>query len=157
MTAKSKVRSSACAAPDSDELLSFRRDTFVHRLFAQLAGQADLRFGGLQGSDSYSNRHPLKPLPDPQPVEVGAARIISGRFNGSRVFDPLGDFAIEEHDGKIWRPILPAIKNNENPVWSTTFPPVKTKHIRLVITATPHDLSRVWEIEFDQPLTGIKK
>ncbi len=92
-----------------------------------------------------------------QPVEVGAARIISGRFNGSRVFDPPGDFAIEEHDGKIWRPILPAIKNNENPVWSTTFPPVKTKHIRLVITATPHNLSRVWEIEFYQPLTGIKK
>jgi hypothetical protein len=34
---------------------------------------------------------------------------------------------------------------------------VKTKHIRLVITATPHNLSRVWEIEFYQPLTGIKK
>jgi hypothetical protein len=34
---------------------------------------------------------------------------------------------------------------------------VKTSRIRIVITATPHDLSRVWEIEFYQPLTGIKK
>ena len=92
-----------------------------------------------------------------RPVELGAMRIISGRYNGARVLNPLSDFAIEEHDGKIWRPILPAIRNNENPVWSTTFPPVKTSRIRIVITATPHDLSRVWEIEFYQPLTGIKK
>jgi hypothetical protein len=91
-----------------------------------------------------------------KPVELGAMRIISGRYNGARVLNPLIDFAIEEHDGKLWRPILPAIKNNENPVWSTTFPPVKTSRIRIVITATPHDLSRVWEIEFYQPVKNPK-
>jgi hypothetical protein len=48
--------------------------------------------------------------------------------------------------------MLPAIEGNENPAWSATFPPVKTKHVRLVITQTPHNISRVWEIEFYQPL-----
>jgi hypothetical protein len=88
-----------------------------------------------------------------QPVELGAARIISGRYNGARVLDPLGGFVIERHDGKAWQPILPAVKGNDNPVWSATFPPVETHRLRLVVTAAPHNLSRVWEIEFYQPLT----
>ncbi|MBM3852494.1 MAG: hypothetical protein FJ399_04990, partial [Verrucomicrobia bacterium] len=36
-----------------------------------LAGQADLRVGGLQGPDSVFTRHPpLKPLPDPIPLKI---------------------------------------------------------------------------------------
>jgi hypothetical protein len=88
-----------------------------------------------------------------QPVELGAARIISGRYNGARVLDPLGGFVIQRYDGKAWQPVLPAVKGNDDPVWSATFPPVETNRLRLVITAAPHNLSRVWEIEFYQPLT----
>jgi hypothetical protein len=54
---------------------------FVNRLFAPLAGQADLRVGGLQGSDSVSTRHPpLKPLPDPIPLKIQfhAAGLLAG-------------------------------------------------------------------------------
>ncbi|MCU0779539.1 MAG: FAD-dependent oxidoreductase [Akkermansiaceae bacterium] len=87
-----------------------------------------------------------------QPVEVGAARIISGRYNGVRVLDPLGAFTIERHDGKTWQPVLPPINGNSNPVWAATFPPVRADRLRLVITAAPHDLSRIWEVEFYQPL-----
>ncbi len=52
-------------------ICSFSRDVFVNRLFAPLAGQADLRVGGLQGADSVSTRHaPLKPFPDPIPLKI---------------------------------------------------------------------------------------
>lgn len=71
MTATADLRTFVGAAPESDKLLSFRRDIFLNRLFALLAGQADLRVGGLQGSDSVSTQHPpLKPLPDPIPLKI---------------------------------------------------------------------------------------
>lgn len=71
VTATTDLRTFAGTAPESDELLSFRRDIFVNRLFAPLVGQAALRVGGLQGSDSVSTRHPpLKPLPDPIPLKI---------------------------------------------------------------------------------------
>ena len=71
MTATTDLRTFACAAPESDELLSFCRGIFVNRLFAPLAGQPGLKLGGLQGSDSVSTRHPpLIPLPDPIPLKI---------------------------------------------------------------------------------------
>jgi hypothetical protein len=87
-----------------------------------------------------------------QAVEIGAARIVSGRYNGSRVLDPLAGFVIERHDGSAWRAVHPAIKGNDDPVWAATFPAVKGERLRLVVTATPHNLSRIWEIEFYQPI-----
>ena len=92
-----------------------------------------------------------------QPVEVGAARIISGRFNGSRVFDPISHFEIQYRAGDAWQSALPAVQANESPAWSSTFDPVKTTRLRVVITKTPHNLSRVWEVEFYPPLTANRK
>ncbi len=87
-----------------------------------------------------------------EPVELGAARMISGRYNGARILNPVSHFKLQYHDGRTWREILPAIEGNENPAWSATFPPVKAKHLRLVITKTPHNISRLWEVEFYQPV-----
>jgi hypothetical protein len=87
-----------------------------------------------------------------EPVDLGAARIVSGRFNGSRVFDPVSDFEIQVHDGKEWQPALPAVEGNEDPAWSSTFKPLKASRLRVVITQTPHSLSRVWEVEFYRPV-----
>ena len=71
MTASTDVRISANPPSKSDKLSSFCRNIFVNRLFAPQAGQADLRVGGLRGSDSVSTRHPpLKPLPDPIPLKI---------------------------------------------------------------------------------------
>ena len=42
---------------------------FGNWLFGAQTGQTGLRVGGLQGSDSVSARHPLKPLPDPIPLK----------------------------------------------------------------------------------------
>ncbi len=69
--ATTDLRTFAGAAPESDELLSFGRVIFVNRLFTPLAGRANLRLGGLQGSDSVSTQHPpLKPLPDPIALKI---------------------------------------------------------------------------------------
>ena len=78
--------------------------------------------------------------------------MISGRYNGVRVLNPVSHFKLEHHDGKSWQEVLPAVEGNNNPVWAATFAPVRTRHLRLVITQTPHNLSRVWEIEFYHPL-----
>ncbi|MCH7225427.1 FAD-dependent oxidoreductase [Haloferula sp. A504] len=91
-----------------------------------------------------------------EPVELGAVRMISGRYNGARVLDPVRDFSIESHDGDGWREVLPAVKGNEGPVWAATFEAVKTRHLRIVITGAPHNLSRLWEIEFYAPLGAGK-
>ena len=89
-----------------------------------------------------------------QEVDLGASRMISGRYNGARVLDPVSDFKIQysDDDGKTWKDALPAVKKNEKPAWSATFAPIKTKHLRVVITGAPHNLSRLWEIEFYQPI-----
>jgi len=94
-----------------------------------------------------------------KPVELGASRMITGRYNGARVLDPISDFKIQysDDDGKTWKDALPAVKKNENPAWSATFAPVKTQLLRVVITAAPHNLSRIWEIEFYQPVKQATK
>jgi hypothetical protein len=92
-----------------------------------------------------------------KPVEIGAARIISGRYNGVKVFDPVSDFKLQHYDSKTWQDVLEAVKGNDNPVWSARFAPVKTKYLRLVITGTPHNISRVWEVEFYEPVKDEKQ
>ena len=89
-----------------------------------------------------------------KPVSLSASRLISGRYNGARVLDPISDFKIQysNDNGATWQDALPAIMGSKDPVWSATFAPVKTKHLRLVITGAPHNLSRLWEVEFYQPL-----
>jgi hypothetical protein len=87
-----------------------------------------------------------------QPVELGAVRIISGRYNGARVLDPITAFQIQQHVDGTWKDIVPGAGGNTNPVWAATFTPVASDHLRLVITKTPHSLSRLWEVEFYAPM-----
>ena len=48
-----------------------------------------------------------------KPVEIGAARIISGRTNGARVLDAVSHFKLQHHDGETWREVLPAVRRTE--------------------------------------------
>jgi hypothetical protein len=89
-----------------------------------------------------------------QPVELGAARMISGWYNGSGVHSPLSHFTLQHHNGETWQNVLPAVEANKNPAWSASFTPVKTDHLRLVITQAPDSISRLWEVEFYRPLEG---
>ena len=87
-----------------------------------------------------------------KPVKIGAARMISGWYNGVRVKFPISDFQIQFKQGDSWKDIMPPVKGNENPAWGARFSPVKTKHVRLLITRALHSISRVWEVEFYGPV-----
>ncbi len=86
-------------------------------------------------------------------VSVGAARIISGYCDGV-VSSPLTDFVLQWHDGTEWKDIPGvSVRGNCDPYWSLTFPPVKTAKIRLLITRSKDDVSRIWELELYGPIT----
>jgi hypothetical protein len=89
-----------------------------------------------------------------KPVTLGAARIISGFFDGA-VTAPITDFTLQWHDGTEWRDISGAVvKGNRDPYWNCKFEPVTAKKLRLLVTKTKSDTSRIWEIEFYGPLAS---
>ncbi len=82
------------------------------------------------------------------PVRIGAARIVSGYYSDGAVQAPIQDFLFQWHDGAAWKDIPGgAIRGNPLPVWSGPFDPVQTARIRLGVTATQNDISRIWEVE----------
>ena len=86
-------------------------------------------------------------------VTLGAARIISGYFDGT-VSSPIADFVFQWQDGKEWKELLGmAVRGNRDPSWNRTFPPVKTAKVRLMITRSKGDVSRIWEVELYSPPT----
>jgi len=87
-----------------------------------------------------------------KPVTLGAARIISGFHSNGKVIAPIEDFSIQWHDGNDWRDSSATVTGNTDIAWATTIEPVRTTHARLVVTKTQDSISRIWEIEFYQPL-----
>jgi len=83
-----------------------------------------------------------------KPIELGAVRMISGWHNGTGVHSPVSHFKLQYHNGETWQDVLPPVEGNKNPAWSAVFSPVKTDYVRLVITQTPDNISRLWEVEF---------
>jgi len=84
-----------------------------------------------------------------KPLAIGAARIVSGFRSGDSISAPIADFSLQYHDGTAWRDI-PGAAANGNPAaqWSATFAPVTAYRVRVQITRTEKDISRIWEIEF---------
>jgi len=83
-----------------------------------------------------------------QPTKISAARIISGYFRNVTVDAPITDFRWQTYDGTAWHDLPDAkVTGNQDPAWAAQFQTVETTHLRLVITATPGDISRIWEIE----------
>jgi hypothetical protein len=90
-----------------------------------------------------------------KPVDLGAARIISGYFNGQDVIAPINAFSLEWRNGEKWNPITRNVSGNTDPAWATTFSSVRTDRARLVVTKTQDDISRIWEVEFYQPVRPV--
>jgi hypothetical protein len=84
---------------------------------------------------------------------ASTGRWVSGWNNGTRVEAPISRFKLQYHSGGTWQDALPEVVGNSQPAWAATFPSLKTNQLRLVISATPENASRVWEVEFYQPLT----
>jgi hypothetical protein len=87
-----------------------------------------------------------------RPVHLGAARIISGFYTGSSVIAPIQAFSLQWHDGQDWQDIDIHVEANTSPGWAAKFPPVQTRQARVIINKTKDGISRIWEIEFYQPI-----
>jgi hypothetical protein len=86
-----------------------------------------------------------------EPVAIGAARVISGYYKQT-VVSPITDFVLQYHDGTDWRDIPGAsATQNEDPYWNATFAPVTTTRVRLHVTGTQDETSRIWEVELYGP------
>jgi hypothetical protein len=85
----------------------------------------------------------------PEPQTVSAIRVVSGYCeHGDRVTAPLEAFVVEYLDGEQWRGIpQTAVSDNNCVDWHARFPSVRARRLRLRVTATQIDVSRIWEIE----------
>jgi len=88
---------------------------------------------------------------------VDAARIVSGYCAGNgQLVGPVEGFVLQVHDGSQWND-LPQTRVIGNPRIDchVGFPPVKTPRLRLLITATPDGIARIWEVElYDRSAAG---
>jgi hypothetical protein len=87
-----------------------------------------------------------------RPVSLGAARIISGYRQGGRLVAPVRDFSLQWFDRGQWKDAGGNVAGNTDPGWAAKFDPVKTTRMRLVVTKTQDDVSRIWEVEFYGPV-----
>jgi hypothetical protein len=94
----------------------------------------------------------------PGPQYISASRIISGWYDAGSIVDSLTDFTLQYHDGLQWCDIPEAvITNNTRSEWAGKFSAVRADTIRVVVSKTPDDISRIWEIEFYHPIADINK
>jgi len=90
------------------------------------------------------------------PVLVSACHIVSGWNNGSGPTDPIEDFSVQYYDGCAWQVIEKAVaKNNRHIEWTAVFPACLAQRFRVVVTKTPLDISRIWEIELLHPAADL--
>lgn len=83
-----------------------------------------------------------------EPREINAARVVSGYRSGGDVIAPLAAFSFQFHDGTAWHDIPgAAARSNARAEWSARFDPVRAHRVRLHVTETKDDTSRIWEIE----------
>ncbi len=88
------------------------------------------------------------------PQRIGAVRIVTGMAGGREgPTAPITNFVLQYHDGAAYRDIE-ATKTEENQQvdWHTRFPAVTTDRLRLVVTRTPGNLTRIWEFEVYGPV-----
>ncbi len=91
-----------------------------------------------------------------KPQTISAVRIVTGQHGGSGgPKTPITDFVLQYHDGSQWKDI-PGTKvvGNLQYDWHATFPAIETRQVRLVVSATPGELTRIWELKLYDPPAG---
>ncbi|UCC21453.1 MAG: FAD-dependent oxidoreductase [Planctomycetota bacterium] len=84
-----------------------------------------------------------------EPRTVSAVRIISGWFDGKQSGDSISRFKLQRGKGSGWEDVegLRIVSNSRvESVWR--FSEFRSERIRLVVTGTPGNISRIWEVEF---------
>ena len=85
----------------------------------------------------------------PEPQTISAVRVISGFQQGDGSLDaPIQTFVLQSGEGDEWKDIAETrTEDNAAVDWHVRFPPIKTARVRLWVTETQIDVSRIWEIE----------
>ena len=89
-----------------------------------------------------------------EPQKIGAVRVVTGQAgSGEGPTTPIANFVLQYHDGTAYSDIE-ATKTEENQVidWHTRFPAVTTNRLRLFVSRTPGNLTRIWEFEVYGPV-----
>jgi hypothetical protein len=84
-----------------------------------------------------------------QPRMISSVRIISGWFNGKQSVDWISRFRLQRGQGSGWEDVKGfriLSKSRVESVW--TFPEIRADRVRLVVTGTPGNICRIWEVEF---------
>ena len=84
-----------------------------------------------------------------QPVKINAMRILSGQAGGDSPKTPITDFSLQQIMPSKWVNIPgTVVTENDQCDFGCKFPEVEVIQLRLVITNTPGNLARLWEVEF---------
>ncbi len=88
-----------------------------------------------------------------KPQRISAVRIVTGQRGGSGgPATPITNFVLQYPKGSIWDDIPPTrVTGNMEYDWHATFPAMSLRRIRLVVSATPGELTRIWELELYDP------
>ncbi len=90
------------------------------------------------------------------PRWISACRIISGYKNGSVWQDPIGGFKFQTYQNGAWIDIPDSgALSNTQIKWFGTFRPIQSDRIRLLVSTTNIDISRIWEIEYYHPIADL--
>ena len=83
-----------------------------------------------------------------EPQTINAARIVTGQADQIEPKTPIMDFVLQYHDGSDWKDV-PGTETAGNAEfdWNASFAPLTTTRLRLLVTAAPGDLIRIWEFE----------
>jgi hypothetical protein len=83
-----------------------------------------------------------------QPQQINAVRFVTGQQGEYGPTTPITDFTLQYRDGANDVDIPGAkVTGNEQCDWHMIFPSIRTTQLRLIVTATPGDLTRIWEFE----------
>ncbi|MDR1493816.1 MAG: FAD-dependent oxidoreductase [Planctomycetaceae bacterium] len=84
-----------------------------------------------------------------KPVKINAFRVLTGQAGNGFPITPINDFVLQRFVFGQWRNIEEtAVKGNKQCDFGCKFPTIETQQLRLLITATPENLARIWETEF---------
>ncbi|HQL72956.1 MAG: F5/8 type C domain protein [Planctomycetes bacterium ADurb.Bin126] len=90
-----------------------------------------------------------------QPVTIGAARVVSGIAGGNKLSQPLDDLVLQTPKGEQWQDIPGAQATaNKTPDLRVEFAPVTTARLRLLVTRSHGNITRLFEVELYEKLPG---
>ena len=87
-----------------------------------------------------------------EPRTISAIRIISGWFDGKQSADSISRFKLQQGQGSGWEDVQGLRIVSNSPVVSVwKFPAIRSDRVRLVVTETPGNICRIWEVELYHP------